>query len=167
LLNLEKFEIDYRFTPETASPFRDEGRPYEVPCMSCCGVMMSREVYDQLGGWPLELGIYGGGEQFLNFTLAILGKKKWIFPYGTLYHHGDARSYHYVYDDYIRNKIIAAYLYGGEQFALGFSKHTKGRPEVLANICKDVIKKCSSHREHIKKSQKLTIQEWSQKWKPN
>jgi hypothetical protein len=127
--------------------------------------MMSRKVYDKLGGWPLELGIYGGGEHFLNYTLSVMDMDKWIFPDATLHHHGDARSYHYIYDDYIRNKIIAAYLYGGKEYAHGFSKHTKGRPDVLEKIYQDVLSKCINHRDHIKQHQKQTIHQWAEKWK--
>ena len=57
------------------------------------------------------LRIHGGGENFMNYTLSVLGKHKWIYSWGTLFHHGEKRSYHYVYDDYIRNKILAAYLF--------------------------------------------------------
>ena len=41
-------------------------RVFEVPCMSCCGIMISKELYDLTGGWPKELGVYGGGEHFMN-----------------------------------------------------------------------------------------------------
>jgi len=157
--NFSRGEIDYSFTP-----LRIIDHVFEVPCMSCCGIMLSREIYDMTGGWSPELGIYGGGEQFMNFTLSVLGKKKWIYPFGTLFHHGEKRSYHYLYDDYIRNKILAAYLYGGKEWATLFSLHTKGRPEVLKSFKDDVISKCSSQRALIKSNQKLTIQQWADRW---
>lgn len=156
---MEKSEVDYRFTK-----FRDNPEPYEVPCMSCCGVMVSRKIYDELGGWPLELGIYGGGEHFLNFTLAVLGKSKWIWPHGTLFHFGENRGYHYLYDDYIRNKIIAAYIYGGAEFAYDFAIKTKGRPEALENIYQEVVSRCKPHRDLIRSNQKMRIEEWVKEW---
>jgi hypothetical protein len=100
----------------------------------------------------------------MNFTLAVLGHKKWIYPQGTLFHHGEARSYHYVYNDYIRNKMIAAYLYGGEAWVDLFSKSCKGRPPTLLSIKNEVIKRCKSHRELIKKEQKISIQDWVDQW---
>jgi glycosyltransferase involved in cell wall biosynthesis len=157
--NMQKGEIDYSFTP-----LRIHDRPSEVPCMSCCGVMLSRELYDEVGGWPLELGIYGGGEQFMNFTLSVLGKSKWIYPAGTLHHHGEPRSYHYLYDDYIRNKMIAAYLYGGKAWVTLFSQHTKGRPATLTAIREEVMKKCADHRKHIKSRQVMGIEDWAKGW---
>jgi len=158
--NLSKGHLDYSFTG-----YRRNESPYEVPCMSCCGVMMSREVYNKLGGWPPELGIYSGGEQFLNFSLAVMGMKKWIFPTEPLFHHGEKRGYCYVYDDYLRNKLIATYCYGGEDLCRLFSENMKGKPEALKNIYQDVIAKCQPHRKHIANQQKISIQEWARKWK--
>lgn len=155
----ERSELHYSFTR-----YRAEPAPYEVSCMSTCGMMVSREIYNDLGGWPTELGIYGGGENFFNFTGAVLGYKKWIMPGPALHHHGEGRKYHWNFDDHVRNKCIAAYLYGGKAFATAFMEKSKGNPSVLQNILKDVISKCEGHRNLIKSRQKMTIQEWLKKW---
>ena len=42
-------EVHYSFTP-----LRRTDGPFRVPCMSTCGMMMTREIYDDLGGWPKE-----------------------------------------------------------------------------------------------------------------
>lgn len=157
--NWDKNEVAYSFTP-----FRESEETYRVPCMSTCGMMMTRELYDLVGGWPTELGIYGGGEHFMNFTLAVLGKSINIFPAGVLYHHGDKRGYHWYYDDHLRNKIIAAYLYGGVEFSRKFAQSSKGRPRVLNNMWTDVVDKCSPHRDLIKSRQVTTIREWAKEW---
>ena len=162
-LNTEGFDncvLEYKFTQ-----YQDRDKPYEVPCMSCCGVLISRKVYEALGGWSPEFGIYGGGENFFNFTLAVLGMKKWIYPQGVCFHHGERRSYHYLYDDYVRNKLIANYLYGGEQYALkSINGGLKGRPEVLNSIYRNVDLKCRRHREHIKRQQRMSIRDWVALW---
>jgi GT2 family glycosyltransferase len=161
----EQFEngvLEYKFTK-----YREEEEPYEVPCMSCCGVMISRRVYEALGGWSPEFGIYGGGENFFNFTLSVLGMKKWIYPKGVCFHHGEKRSYHYLYDDFVRNKLIACYLYGGREWALkAINGGLKGKPEVLHSIYKNVDLKCRKHREHIKRQQRMDIRDWVRKWEP-
>lgn len=159
VFNWERAEIHYSFTK-----YRDATEPYEVPCMSTCGMMMTRELFDDLGGWPTELGIYGGGENFINFCLAVMGKRKWIYPGNPLYHHGDSRGYHWFYDDHVRNKCIAMYCYGGKDLTRRFMNTTKGRPEALNNIYEDVISKCSSHRELIKSKQIMTIDKWAKGW---
>ena len=151
----ETAEYHYSFTP-----YRPADAPYRVPCMSTCGMMMSREIYDLLGGWPAELGIYGGGENFINFTLAILGKTVNIFPANPLFHHGEKRGYHWNGDDMTRNRTIANYMFGGREIAKRFIENRKGNKEVLNAIYEDVIQTCSEHRQHIKSNQKLSIDEW-------
>lgn len=153
-------EVGYSFTP-----FREAEEAYEVPCMSCCGVMMSREIYDEMGGWPKKLGIYGGGEQFFNFTMSVLGYSKWIYPQGTLFHHGEKRGYNWNYDDYLKNKYVATYCWGGEGWLRKFQQASKGRPEVKQKFADEVIRECKTHREYIKERQKFTIEQWTEKWK--
>ena len=66
-LDLEKGALHYSF-----SRYRrpSDGKPYKVPCMSTCGMLMSRKIMvDELQMWPQELGIYGGGENFINYTI--------------------------------------------------------------------------------------------------
>ena len=156
---LDKGQIDYSFTP-----LRIYDKVFETPCMSCCGIMLSKEIYDSIGGWSPELGIYGGGENFMNFTLSTTGRKKWIYPFGTLFHHGEKRAYHYLYDDYIRNKFIAAYLHSGVEWVTLFSQCAKGRPETLMNFKNDVIAKCYEQREKIKSIQTIKILDWANEW---
>jgi glycosyltransferase involved in cell wall biosynthesis len=157
--NREAGEVHYSFTG-----FRDSPEPYEVPCMSTCGMMMSRKLYDLLGGWPVELGIYGGGENFMNFVLAILGKTKWIMPGQPLFHHGEKRGYHWTGDDYTRNRTIATYMFGGEPWAKRFIDHRRGSKEVLYRILNDVIDSCGQHRKQIEQYQQMSIEDWLHKW---
>jgi glycosyltransferase involved in cell wall biosynthesis len=156
----ETAEVHYSFTG-----YREADMPhYQVPCMSTCGAMISRDLYDQLGGWPKELGIYGGGENFSNFTLAVLGKTTNIFCGNPLHHHGEKRGYSYNYDNYTRNRIIATYMFGGEAWARKYAKHRKGSPIIIQNILEGVLSKCKEHREFIKARQVMTIEEWLAKW---
>jgi hypothetical protein len=157
---VEKHTYHYSFTP-----FRPATEPYEVPCMSTCGMMMDRALYDELGGWPVELGIYGGGENFLNYSLSVIGKKKWIFPSPPLRHHGDRRGYNYEGKDYIRNRAIAHYIFGGQDVLQEFMKHQRGSPRALHNMYINVMNTCEAHRELIKSKQVITIQEWVKQWR--
>jgi len=157
----ESNDLHYRF-----SSYRDENhdRPYEVPVMSTCGMIMTRELYDLVGGWPEELGIYGGGENYMNFVLAVLGKKKWIMPGGALCHHGARRGYHWYGDDYLRNRLIANYCFGGFDWAEKWWSNVRGRPDVLKRIWNEVLRSCKDRRQDIKVKQKITIEEWLRQW---
>jgi len=158
---IEQGNLHYSFTG-----YRAADEPYEVPCMSTCGMMISREIYDKLGGWPVELGIYGGGENFINYTLAVLGMKKWIMTGGgTLFHHGEKRGYHWNGDDMIRNRFIANYMFGGDKWLSLMKENRKGRKEVLTKIYEDVKATCKKHREFIKTKQVISIEEWLNKWR--
>ena len=149
----------YKFTT-----YQDWAAPYAVPCMSSCGMFMHREVFNALGGFPEGLGIYGGGENFVNFTLAVLGMNKMIYPCQGLRHHGDKRGYNWNYTDHLKNRAIATYIFGGELILLKFLAPTKGRDEVKAKIMRDVIEENRPRRERIKSMQTTTIDEWVQQW---
>jgi glycosyltransferase involved in cell wall biosynthesis len=153
--DLERSVVHYSFTR-----YRHEELPYKVPCMSTCGMMMTREIYDLLGGWPEEMGIYGGGENFINYELAVLGKEKWIYPTYPLFHYAAPRGYYWNYNDFHRNRTIASYMYGGADFAHNYITHVKGRPEVLQSIYEDVIAKTKHHREYLAPLHKITIEDW-------
>lgn len=149
---------DYRFTG-----FRESDKPYEVPCMSTCGMMIHKEFYNLTGGWHPEFGIYSGGEHFMNYTLAVLGKKKWIWPHGHLAHHGEKRGYSQNYDDTLRNRMLAHYLFGGTEVLNAFRNVAKGKPQVLNELASNVLKVGWKQRQFIETNQKMTIQEWVEK----
>ena len=144
--------------------FRENSEPYEVPCMSTCGMMISRWLYDEIGGWPIGLGIYGGGENFMNYTLAVTGYKKYIYPHATVFHHGEKRDYHYNYDDMVTNRMIAHYLFDGERGLKLFRNNSKGRPNVLDQFVEKVMADHKGHREKIRSIQKMDIHEWAKPW---
>ena len=146
--------------------YRASATPYRVPCMSTCGMMMSRYLYDLLGGWPTELGIYGGGENFINYTLAVLGKTINIYPTRPLHHYAEKRGYNYEYVDYKRNQIIATYMFGGPDRARMFSKHCKLDQKTAERVVSEVIERCADHRAEIEKHQTTHIEEWYEQWQP-
>jgi len=149
----------------TFANYRKEEKPYKVPVMSTCGMLISRELYDLVGGWPSELGIYGGGENFINFTLAVLGKDKHIMTTGPLYHFADSRGYFYNYDDFIRNRTIAVYMAAGKEAAHRFIENCQGNKDILEKIYQGVVSKTKTHRDLVKSRQQMSINEWLEKMK--
>jgi hypothetical protein len=162
--NNKKKELGYSFHTYAEEEWKTHPT-IEVPCMSTCGMMMSRATYDYIGGWPEELGIYGGGEHFINYTMAVLGLKKYVYRDAILYHHGDQRSYSWNYDDYTRNRAIACYLYGGKAHCEGYIKHRGGSKTQNYRIMYDVFKKCEEQREDIKTKQVEEIYNWMEEWR--
>ena len=169
---LETHRLVYRLVDERATGnvaysfcgYHETEEPYEVACMSTCGMMITRRFYDQIGGWPIELGIYSGGEHYMNFAGAICGLRKFITPGVTLHHHGEKRGYHWNYDDSVRNRAIACYLFGGEEYLDRWLAHKKGRPQVLEFIGRNVLASCAEHRKLIEAQQVTTIDDWLDEW---
>jgi hypothetical protein len=117
-----------------------------------------------MGGIPEMLGIWGGGENYLNFTLAVLGKTVNMMVGHSLNHHGDKRGYAYNFDDLFKNRCVAAYLYGGEELALKFTENHKGNRSHLFRLCQAVIDCCKPHRDLIASKQVIDIHDWAKSW---
>jgi len=137
----------------------------ELPCMSTCGMFMSRKLYDKLGGWPEVMGIYGGGENFINFSLAIIGGRKFISNYGTLHHHGDRRNYHYNWADYHTNRMAATHCFGGMEWVNKY-RTALGNPgnKGVNMMLERAVMGTHDHRRNLKENQVLGIEEWASKW---
>jgi len=140
--------------------------PVEVPCMSTCGMMLSREMYDRIGGWPKGMGAYGGGENFMNYALSVIGAPKYIYPPITLHHHGEKRDYHSTYDGTVFNRLLAHFLFGGLEKLDLLITATKGNPETLKKMKQSILDNPThmDHRATIKKNTLTTIDTWAEDW---
>lgn len=148
----------YQFTK-----YRYQGKPcHEVAAMSTCGMLMHRLIYQELGGWPDELGIYGGGEHFINFSLAVMGYKKYVYEAFPLYHYAAPRGYHWNYDDYHRNRTIATMCFGGVDWATRYAMNIKGSESQKQQILDSVTLSPSvmEHAAMIQRKAVTTIDEW-------
>lgn len=155
----EKGEYHYSF-----SAYRELGDKlhFQVPCMSTCGMMITKKLYEYIGGWPTELGIYGGGENFLNFSLAVTGKTVNIMKGNALFHHGDKRGYSWNFDNHLRNKFIATFIFGGKSVVELFAENSRGDRRQKERILDSVINNeaCRKHRALIQSKQITSIQNW-------
>jgi glycosyltransferase involved in cell wall biosynthesis len=135
----------------------------EVPCMSTCGMFMWKSLYNKIGGWPTGLGIYGGGENYINFVLAILGSRKYIFPFGTLHHHGDKRDYSFNWEDYHRNRMIATACFGGAGMVYKYEQALGGNA-ITQRLASEAIESSAAHSKGILSQQKMSIDDWCKNW---
>jgi glycosyltransferase involved in cell wall biosynthesis len=157
-------EMGYRFT---VAPLGLK-EPFQVPVMSTCGMMVERKLIDDIGKWHPELGIYGGGENYLMYKIATCGYKIMVHPGATLYHFADKRGYSWNYDDYVRNQFIAAYCIGDEEWLQKLIDMRCSKPhsnKVRVNqIADDVRKVCAEDRKFIASKQKMTMTEYFSKF---
>jgi glycosyltransferase involved in cell wall biosynthesis len=162
--------LDYKFLSDTFSyrfsTARHNNKPYQVPIMSTCGMMLRKSAIDRFGGWNKELGIYGGGEQYMNFKHGVCDYPHYVIPEAAVWHYADKRGYQYNYDDFVRNQFVAAYCVGGDELLNEIMelRLEKDRPLVLRKLMEDVKNKCSADRAFIQKNQKLTYKEFVKKW---
>jgi hypothetical protein len=138
---------------------------FEVPCMSSCGMFMTRNLYNLMGQWHSSMTAYGGGENDMNFTLATIGKKHWIYNPGCLHHHGDKREYSWNWLGYNYNRALATYKFGGEvwmwKYLATISKQVdKSILPGLVNMGNEIMKIVERPKHHIV----MTIEEWSERW---
>lgn len=160
-------KADYHYTFHSFNPNRYTGFDVvEIPAMSTCGMMIHRDYLAQLGHWPIELGIYGGGENFINYTMAVLGLKKWLWIGDSLCHHGDKRGYSWNLYDQQRNRSIATYIFGGRRLLTTFiNRVAKFGPGERRRAERSILDTTWAHRAKIKESQVYEIEEWLETWK--
>lgn len=134
----------YRFTPYVKHA--PSNAPYfRVPCMSTCGMMIHKSLLvDIIGKWPTQLGIYGGGENFLNFVQAVLGMTPHVLCGEPLYHYAAPRGYRWNHFDWVRNRLIAIFLAGGEDWAISCTEAVsrmgdRGSPRQLYKLLNEVL----------------------------
>ena len=158
-----KPELDRGFIGYSLTPYRHQESPYEVPCASSCGMMITRKLWNLLGGYPQHYA-YSGGEHFINFVQATMGKKKWIYTGGFLRHHGARRDYHFTHYGLVWNQCASMYMIGGRALAEKYIKHKEGQPQRLKEILANVLYRCQVQRERIKALQTVDIYDWASDW---
>lgn len=158
---------DYHYTFHTFSKKKyEQFTTVEVPAMSTCGMLIHRTFMEQVGFWPSEMGIYGGGENFMNYTMAVLGLKKHVWVGDSLCHHGDKRGYNWNHYDYQRNKSIAVYMFGGRRVLdLWLDKRAKLNGDESRRVKQEILNLCHEQRQWIEDNQLMEIEEWVSTWK--
>lgn len=169
-ISRERGVLHYTFN--SFGKYRDKEEPFAVPCMSTCGMMIDTVMMkDLIKCWPAELGIYGGGENFLNYVMAILGKKVSIFPYPAINHFAETRGYAWNWLDHKRNQMIATYLAAGKEWLERFCNHICSDPRMnqraIERTKRNIVssKSLLDRRAWYKKNQQISIEDWIEMWK--
>lgn len=120
----EGIHYHYRLTLEynfwggaSPTPPPDPVKPYQIAMSGHGGFVVSRRVWDELGGYgPQDLLVgYGGEEPLFDLKAWRYGKKNWLDPKLIHYHYTGERGYkrHYT-DEYYTNMLAVANVIGGE-----------------------------------------------------
>jgi glycosyltransferase involved in cell wall biosynthesis len=160
--------VDYRFIK-----FDSNNDYVEVPCMSTCGMMISkRTLLNKFHKWPSLLGSYSGGEQYINFVGAVLGIRKFVLNRGSLFHYAAPRSYNIVHEDVYRNRAIATFLHGGKELFHKYLdnitrlKRGKISPRIVNKIRMEIMEntEMKERRSFIKENEITSIEAFIEKW---
>lgn len=157
-------DLDNGFVGYTFAGARRQETVYEIPCMSSCGSMISRETHGRMFGAWSDLYSYGGGENIMNYVTSIQGIPHFIYNKGTLFHHGCDRGYHWTWLGFHYNRAAAMYLIGGRDFLEKYIHSLKGNMRVLNTVMEDVLKNNSERRASIKELQTISIEDYVRRW---
>lgn len=167
--DLDKGIVDYKFTPWKNT----DKMLFEVPCMSTCGMMVSKEIFfNKYQGWPASLGNYSGGEHYINFVGALLGIKHYVVDLAPVHHYAAPRAYNINYNDVYRNRAIAMFLVGGEDFLARYLDHlrtlTVGKisPRMINKLQTEIpsIPELKERRSYIECTSVTTLKDWIKYW---
>jgi len=152
----------------TFHPAFGKEQSYEVPVMSTCGMMVGKNLFDEEMVWPKIFGIYGGGENYFNYAMAIKGYKKWIYPKVTLFHHGDKRGYRYNLPDFAKNRAAAMAIVCGidmaEKLLLKHKDFKTLPPAMLARILHKVTEETVTSRQRLLDRQVIELEDFLSSW---
>ena len=176
--DLDRGILDYRFKKwnnfqENNKELLGDKFVVEVPCMSTCGMMVSKQTFFNLyNGWPTSLGNYSGGEHYINFVGALLGIKHYVACLDPIHHYAAPRAYDINYNDIYRNRAIAMFLVGGEPFLFKYLNNlrtlTVGKisPRMINKLQVEIpsISELKERREHIECNSVITLENWIQRW---
>ena len=159
------YSYDAYVSPPGKAKAKEE--PIRVGSMSTCGMLIAKAFMESIGGWPEDMGIYGGGENYLNFVQAVLGRQVRVRPGPPIYHYAAPRGYRWNHFDWIRNRMIAIYLAGGDDWLGRCAKgiiatKERGTARQIQAIVKqiyssdDLIKR----RVGIEEKEKISLNDW-------
>jgi len=144
--------------------------PYRIPMSGTAAMTVRREFIEKLGGWPQELSVYGGGEQWIALGCWMLGGECWVHPDTYVYHFADYRKYKdngldkSTNDAHFFNVCLVAYALGGEKWWQARVDHMLGRwakpyHEAGMRLATEAKNKARMHRERIKQLAEFTLDE--------
>lgn len=118
--------------------------PYRIVQASHSGFLCDREFYISSGGYTnLQVG-YGGEETQLALKFWMLGKQNWMMPQIWHAHYqpigrneGAEHS-----ENYKRNFLVAAYVFGGQEYLNKIENFYKTKLQITPDIQKERLKIC-------------------------
>jgi glycosyltransferase involved in cell wall biosynthesis len=144
---------------------------YRVPLSGTSSSLIDREVFIEVGGFHPGLGIYGGGETYIDLLVQRFGYSVRMHPRFRLWHLTEKRGYAWNNEDFRHNFMLAAMVLGGEKWLDRVAEHhikcNKGVEKYDRNTRKmreDVLAEGTPMHEWVNERAKYTLDEVIESW---
>ena len=147
----------YNWKPErfwgTWSRRKPSAPDYSILMSGFAAVLVDRAAFEAVGGFHPALGIYGGGEPYIDLKLQMYGYEARCNPAYQIHHLAEKRGYFWTNDDLWRNFLIASYALGGDEYMQPVYNHYWSR-------CKGVKQYETKLTELAAEAKELAANDW-------
>lgn len=145
--------------------------PYDVPLSGASSILIDRDVFEEIGGFHSSLGIYGGGETYLDLKVQMFGYKVRVAVGYKLFHMTEKRGYAWNKKDFQRNFMLSAYALGGYKYLdplydVYFEDCRKNEvwENAMVELREEAIAIAQDDRDFIEANAEFTLDEVIEKW---
>jgi len=139
--------------------------PYPIGASGWAGVVVRKDDYMEMKGFPSMLRQYGGGEPYMDLLAWMFGKEVWLHPQLHCYHFSLCRSRDYPRSSstFFRNVILVSYVCGGEKYSKPLlEKALEEHPNMKVRyhmLYREALKYGKLRRRFVEKNAKYTLDE--------
>lgn len=142
------------------------GPDFKVPLSGTSSSLIDRDVFNEVGGWHPELGIYGGGETYMDLLVQMYGYAVRLDPDNRLWHLTENRGYVWNNEDLRRNFMLSAFVLGGlpwlDRLHATYHEANKGNERydaMLDEIRRDIIQRAAPDFERVQREATFTLEQ--------
>jgi glycosyltransferase involved in cell wall biosynthesis len=143
----------------------------DVPLSGSSSLLIDREVFEEVRGFHPALGIYGGGETYIDLKVQMFGHKVRMAIDHHIYHLSETRGYRWNNENFRFNKMLAAFTIGGEKYLKTVFDHfifcDEGREQYQEQTVKSrgqAISLGAEDREWTEENAMYTLDEVVETW---
>ncbi len=174
--NLTLYQYNWqpdRFWGTWSRKLPDVNNGYKIISSGIAGLMIDSEIFHEIGGFNESLGIYGGGESYIDLKIQMFGYDLRCNPSFQIYHLALKRNYAWNNNDFRRNFLIASYALGGERAMLPVYLHFlkccskynyKPYIDELNNLKEEAVKLAEPEWQWIQKNARYSLFDVLSKW---
>lgn len=145
---------------------------YRILMNGGANILIEKSTWDEIKGYNLGLGIYGGGEPYTDLKVQMYGHQVKSHPDLEYYHLAFRRGYHWNQTDMWTNFMVTSYAIGGQKYFdmvyATYYEKCKRNKKWLATLerARDTAMEWAlPDREHIEATAMYTVDEVFDSWR--